>query len=115
MSMRNLIEDLLQPAGADQTPGARAATACGHAVIGAFIASPFVALGLWVLWGALVWGAVYWLVKEGADLRAGGGRIDGILDAAFVALGAAVLWDWWGFAAVLAAAALDGAYGHRIR
>lgn len=106
MSLRDLWSGLSRPEGAAQTHEARAATACGHALIG-------LAAGAVAPW----WGvaALYLIGKEFADWRAGGGWRDGVIDTAFVAAGAALAGVAWGPAALLVLAGLDGAYGDRIR
>lgn len=114
MSLRDLWADLSIPAGADQRPGARAATACGHAVIGAFAVGCAVAAGLPHEVSVLAVWIIYWAAKELPDMRSGGARRDSVIDAAFVALGGALAPSiWWG--PVLALAAADGAWGKRLR
>lgn len=110
MSLRDLWDELMQPAGREQTPAARLGTAAGHVVLGAAAGLPFAAL-FSAVGAAVVVLILYWALKEWRDLRAGGGWRDGVIDAGFVGLGALAL-SWpvlWPLA--LAGVVADGAYG----
>lgn len=69
------------------------AVALGHVMLGALVATQCGALALP---GAFLGAAAYWGLKEIGDLRAGGGLVDGLLDAGFVGLGLLYAGPiWW--------------------
>lgn len=71
--------DLMQPTGAGTTPYTAAASALGHAVLGA-TAAALLGMG-YGLPGALAIAVAYWLAKERGDLRRRGAVLDGLEDA----------------------------------
>lgn len=93
-----LIADIFTPSARDESPYLATLIAIGHAVLGAALpiwgAGPVAALRL---------GLVYWLAKERADLRKGGQWRDGLVDAAFVGLGAFYGAPWWPLLIIVAA------------
>lgn len=96
--------DLLTPTSAEAPPYTVAVSSIGHAVLGALLVA---LMGLSGLSVALAIGAAYWWIKERGDLRRAGqplrcgAVLDGLEDAASVALGACYPGPWWWAAAVL--------------
>lgn len=91
--LKSIWREIVTPSKLDEPPYYIMLIAVGHALLGASFA--------WVDFGVVLVGirilvpAVYWLWKERADLRKGGNVADGILDAAFVALGTTYAGPWW--------------------
>lgn len=78
-----LLRELLTPSPRDEAASAFLAFALAHVALGAAAADVF---GAWA-WAFCL---AYLVVKEGRDLMRGGGLLDGLADACFVALGAFV-------------------------
>ncbi len=93
-----ILRELLEPSARDESPYLSLLIAIGHAVLGA-------ALPIWGLGPAAAarLGLVYWITKERADIRKGGSWRDGLIDAAFVALGAFYGQPWWPLLVIFAA------------
>jgi len=93
-----LIADIFTPSARDESPYLSMLIAIGHAVLGAAMpiwgAGPVAAMRL---------AAVYWIAKDRRDLRKGGGWRDGLIDTAFVALGAFYGQPWWPLLVIFAA------------
>lgn len=96
--LSEILRALLTPSARDESPYLSLLIAIGHAVAGA-------ALPIWGLGpaAALRLGLVYWLAKERADLKRGGSWRDGLVDTAFVALGAFYGTPWWPLLIIVAA------------
>ena len=81
--------EILRPSGYDR-PYPSATSAIAHGVLGACVA-PF---GWWGLSTAISVALAYWLLKERGDLKRGA-WLDGLEDAAMVALGTYYGPAWW--------------------
>ena len=82
-ALRRLIREIMTPT--DGSPYFWAVIALGHVMLGAALQG---ALG-WTAAGArLALALAYWWAKERGDLRRGGSLRDGLIDAAFVGVGA---------------------------
>ena len=82
-ALRRLIREIMTPT--DGSPYVWAVIALGHVMLGAAMQG---ALG-WTAAGArLALALAYWWAKERGDLRRGGSLRDGLIDAAFVGVGA---------------------------
>ena len=82
-ALRRLLAEVMQPT--DGTPYVWAVIALGHVMLGAALQG---ALGATAAAARLGLALAYWIAKERGDLRRGGGVRDGLIDAAFVAVGA---------------------------
>ena len=104
MSIRQVLawlwSDLSTPSKADDSPYDVLIQAVGHAMLGATIGLFFaLAVASW----RLLLPVGYWLVKERADLRKGGGVVDGLVDTGFVLFGTFYGPAWWPVAVLVAA------------
>lgn len=100
-ALRRLIREIMTPT--DGSPYVWAVIALGHVMLGAALQG---ALG-WTAAGARLAVAVaYWWAKERGDLRRGGSLRDGLIDAAFVGVGAFYEGPRWWPIAVLTTVAL---------
>lgn len=115
MSLRDLWDELSVPAGREQTPAGRLGTGVAHAALGAAAGAGLGALGAGHLAGTAIVGVVYLVGKEVGDMRRGGDWRDGLIDTAFVVLGAATAGAMWAPAAWLVAGVADGAWGRSLR
>lgn len=98
---RSLLADLAIPSARDESPYLWMLIAIGHAVAGAALAQAVP--GVWPAVARAAVPVAYWLTKERADLKRGGSLADGLVDAAFVALGT-LYGPWWWPVTVLAIA-----------
>lgn len=90
---RSLLAELATPSAPDESPYLWMLVAIGHAVAGAALAQAVP--GVWPAVARAAVPVAYWLTKERADLRRGGRVADGLVDAAFVALGTFHGAWWW--------------------
>lgn len=91
--MKRLIAVILTPSPRDEDAYTWAVIALGHVMLGAALQG---ALGAAGALARLALTAVYWLAKERGDLRRGGTLKDGLIDAAFVGVGAFYAGPrWW--------------------
>lgn len=95
-ALRRLIATIRTPTDGD--PYTWAVIGIGHVMLGAALAGlfGFAAAGL-----RLALALAYWLVKERGDLRRGGSLRDGLIDSAFVGVGAFYSGPAWWPVAVL--------------
>ena len=84
-ALRNLIAIILTPSQRDEDGYLWAVIAIGHVMLGAALQGLLGAAGAATRLGI---GLAYWLAKERGDLRRGGGWRDGLVDTAFVGIGA---------------------------
>lgn len=83
---------MLFPPTSEDDPAYWAAVAAGHVFVGAVAAALVVGLFGWPAWAAPV---VYLIAWEIVRQRVGAGWLDALVDTAFVALGAAMIWCAW--------------------
>ena len=96
-ALRRLLAEILTPTDGD--PYLWAVIALGHVMLGAMLQSIVGAAGAGL---RLALALAYWLSKERGDLRRGGPLRDGLIDSAFVAVGAFYNGDrWWPIAVML--------------
>lgn len=83
------LDELRQPSPADESPYLWLLVALGHIALGAAAAAGLAAVQVPAPAIPAAVALAYWYIKERADLRRGGLRLDSLVDAAFVGLGAA--------------------------
>lgn len=82
-ALRRLLAEVMQPT--DGAPYVWAVIALGHVMLGAALQG---VLGATAAAARLGLAVAYWIAKERGDLRRGGSVRDGLIDAAFVGVGA---------------------------
>ena len=82
-ALRRLLVEVMQPT--DGAPYVWAVIALGHVMLGAALQG---ALGATAAAARIALAVTYWWAKERGDLRRGGSLRDGLIDAAFVGVGA---------------------------
>ena len=112
---RDFWNDVMTP-GPGETPRDWAATQAGHALIGAAAASTIAALMPMSSAAIIILTIVlYAFAKEFSDLRRGGTPRDGLIDTAFVGVGAFYPGHWSWPVAILAILAIGITFYRRIR
>ena len=106
ISIKRLIDAILTPSQRDEDGYTWAVVGIGHVMLGA------------ALQGLLGWSGAalrvliavgYWLAKERGDIRRGGALRDGLVDAAFVGVGAFYSGPRWWPLAVMATVCVGAA------
>lgn len=98
-ALRRLITSILTPSARAEDGYTWAVIGIGHVMLGAALQGLLGAVGAAA---RLLITAGYWLAKERGDLKRGGSLRDGLVDAAFVGVGAFYSGPrWWPVAVML--------------